>query len=93
MPVSVMTVFRWASIILIRSYPRYSKKAKDLLTSYDITPPPKVIELNVRSDGPQVQAILARLTKRNTVPNIILKVLFLHELKLRGVLIGNREVR
>ena len=57
---------------------RYSKRAKDLLTSYNITPSPKVIELNVRSDGPQVQAILARLTGRNTVPNIILRVPFLN---------------
>ncbi|PIL35980.1 hypothetical protein GSI_01640 [Ganoderma sinense ZZ0214-1] len=60
-------------VVFSKTFCPYSQRAKDLLTSYDITPAPKVIELNVRSDGPQVQAILARLTGRNTVPNIILK--------------------
>ncbi|KAI1795579.1 thioredoxin-like protein [Ganoderma leucocontextum] len=60
-------------VVFSKTYCPYSKRAKDLLISYDMTPPPKVIELNVRSDGPQVQAILARLTGRRTVPNIILK--------------------
>ena len=53
---------------------RYSQRAKALLASYEIEPAPKVIELNVRSDGPLIQAILARLTGRKTVPNVLLKV-------------------
>ena len=61
------------------SFARYSKRAKELLASYNITPPPKVVELDIRSDGPQVQAILARLTERNTVPNILLKVISLND--------------
>ncbi|TBU31704.1 thioredoxin-like protein [Dichomitus squalens] len=60
-------------VVFSKTYCPYSQKAKALLNSYGITPPPKVVELNVRSDGPQVQAILARLTGRRTVPNIILK--------------------
>ena len=53
---------------------RYSQKAKELLAFYDISPAPKIIELNMRSDGPQVQGILKRLTGRSTVPNILVKV-------------------
>ena len=53
---------------------RYSQKAKELLAFYDISPAPKIVELNMRSDGPQVQGILKRLTGRSTVPNILVKV-------------------
>ena len=45
-----------------------------MLASYKIEPEPKIVELNVRSDGPLIQDILARLTGRRTVPNILLKV-------------------
>ncbi|RPD78693.1 glutaredoxin [Lentinus tigrinus ALCF2SS1-7] len=60
-------------VVFSKTYCPYSQRAKTLLASYEIEPAPKIIELNVRSDGPQVQAILARLTGRNTVPNILLK--------------------
>ena len=53
---------------------RYSQKAKELLAFYDISPAPKIIELNMRSDGPQVQGVLKRLTGRSTVPNVLVKV-------------------
>lgn len=53
---------------------RYSIRAKALLAEYNLSPPPKIVEVNTRSDGPQIQAILTRLTGRATVPNIILKV-------------------
>ncbi|KAH9892691.1 hypothetical protein C8Q73DRAFT_68690 [Cubamyces lactineus] len=52
---------------------RYSQKAKALLEAYEISPAPKIIEVNVRSDGPQIQTILSRVTGRSTVPNILLK--------------------
>ena len=52
----------------------YSQKAKTLLEAYEISPAPKIIEVNVRSDGPQIQKILSRVTGRSTVPNILLKV-------------------
>ncbi|KAI0663399.1 glutaredoxin [Cubamyces menziesii] len=54
-------------------YHSYSQKAKTLLEAYEISPAPKVIEVNVRSDGPQIQKILSRVTGRSTVPNILLK--------------------
>lgn len=52
----------------------FSQRAKSLLHSYELDPPPVVIELNTRSDGPMIQKILARLTGRRTVPNILLQV-------------------
>lgn len=39
-----------------------------------LQPAPVVVELNTRSDGAQIQTILARLTERTTVPNILLNV-------------------
>ncbi|KAI0709564.1 thioredoxin-like protein [Cerioporus squamosus] len=60
-------------VVFSKTYCPYSRSAKTLLASYEIEPAPKIVELNVRSDGPQVQAILARLTGRSTVPNILLK--------------------
>ena len=53
---------------------RFSKLAKEILASYDITPAPRVVELDMRSDGSIIQAILLRLTGRKTVPNILLGV-------------------
>lgn len=53
---------------------RYSQKAKELLGSYELEPAPKIVELNVRTDGEQLQTMLARLTGRRTVPNVLLKV-------------------
>ncbi|TFK92715.1 glutaredoxin [Polyporus arcularius HHB13444] len=60
-------------VVFSKTFCPYSRSAKTLLASYEIEPAPKIIELNVRSDGPQLQAILARLTGRSTVPNILLK--------------------
>lgn len=31
-------------------YPRYSKRAKDLLAAYDIQPPPKIVEVDLRGE-------------------------------------------
>ncbi|KAI0675423.1 glutaredoxin [Trametes maxima] len=60
-------------VVFSKTYCPYSKRAKELLASYDLSPPPKIIELNKRTDGPQLQAIVSRLTGRPTVPNILLK--------------------
>ncbi|OBZ70880.1 Glutaredoxin-C1 [Grifola frondosa] len=64
---------KYPLVVFSKTYCPYSQRAKALLTTYDISPPPKIIEINTRSDGPQIQAILARLTGRTTVPNILLK--------------------
>ncbi|KAI0633253.1 glutaredoxin [Trametes polyzona] len=60
-------------VVFSKTYCPYSIRAKALLASYNLSPAPKIIEVNMRSDGPQVQSILARLTGRATVPNILLK--------------------
>ncbi|KAI0785679.1 thioredoxin-like protein [Abortiporus biennis] len=59
-------------IVFSKSYCPYSRRAKDLLATYKLDPPPTIIELNERSDGPIIQSILRRLTNRGTVPNVIL---------------------
>ncbi|OJT15282.1 Glutaredoxin-C2 [Trametes pubescens] len=60
-------------VVFSKTYCPYSIRAKALLASYTLVPAPKIVEINVRSDGPQIQSILARLTGRSTVPNILLQ--------------------
>ncbi|KAI8993988.1 glutaredoxin [Trametes punicea] len=60
-------------VVFSKTFCPYSQRAKALLSGYGLTPAPKIVEVNVRSDGPQIQAILSRLTGRSTVPNILLK--------------------
>ncbi|KIK10589.1 hypothetical protein PISMIDRAFT_124213, partial [Pisolithus microcarpus 441] len=50
----------------------YSARAKTLLEHYDITPRPRIIEVDLRSDAPHIKTILTRLTRHATFPNIIL---------------------
>lgn len=60
-------------IVFSKTYCPYSKRAKKLLESYDITPPPKVIEVDVRDDGIVIKNLLSRLTGHSTFPNIIVQ--------------------
>ncbi|KAI6002824.1 hypothetical protein EDD15DRAFT_2224802 [Pisolithus albus] len=46
--------------------------SKTLLERYDITPRPRIIEVDLRSDAPHIKTILTRLTRHATFPNIIL---------------------
>lgn len=59
-------------IVFSKTYCPYSTRAKMLLERYDITPRPRIIEVDVRSDAPHIKVILARLTRHATFPNIIL---------------------
>jgi glutaredoxin len=60
-------------IIFSKSYCPYSKKAKHiLLEKYRILPEPHVVELDLHPLGPKLQALLAHMTGRRTVPNILL---------------------
>ncbi|KAK6456879.1 thioredoxin-like protein [Scheffersomyces xylosifermentans] len=62
---SPMTIFS-------KSYCPYSKKLKDLLlSSYQITPAPTVVELDKHEHGKELQAYLAETTGRRTVPNVL----------------------
>ncbi|KAJ7594438.1 hypothetical protein C8J56DRAFT_777785 [Mycena floridula] len=57
----------------VHLYFSYSKKAKDLLQNLDLTPPPKIIEVDLREDSQHIKAILTRLTQHSTFPNIIVQ--------------------
>ncbi|CCL98692.1 uncharacterized protein FIBRA_00695 [Fibroporia radiculosa] len=59
-------------VVFSKTYCPFSQRAKALLGSYAINPSPFVVELNTRSDGPVLQKILARVTGRRTVPNVLL---------------------
>lgn len=64
-----------ASLVIIfsKSYCPHSKRAKGiLLDKYSIDPPPYVVELDEHPKGKELQARLAELTGRNTVPNIMI---------------------
>ncbi|ESX00170.1 hypothetical protein KL918_004959 [Ogataea parapolymorpha] len=57
--------------IFSKSYCPYSKKLKDLLqTSYDITPQPTVVELDLHKHGKELQDYIASVSGRRTVPNL-----------------------
>ncbi|KAI0030953.1 thioredoxin-like protein, partial [Vararia minispora EC-137] len=60
-------------VVFSKTYCPYSRRAKELLESYDLSPPPRIIEVDQRGDGDLIKAILARLTGRATFPNVILK--------------------
>ncbi|OBT67855.1 hypothetical protein VE03_02571 [Pseudogymnoascus sp. 23342-1-I1] len=61
-------------IIFSKSYCGFSRKAKSiLLTKYAITPTPYVVELDKHPLGPALQARLATMTGRKTVPNVLVK--------------------
>ncbi|SGZ58572.1 CIC11C00000001084 [Sungouiella intermedia] len=50
----------------------YSKRLKQLLKdNYSITPEPTVVELDKHEHGAEFQEYLAKVTKRRTVPNLI----------------------
>ncbi|KAJ3922881.1 hypothetical protein F5877DRAFT_87910 [Lentinula edodes] len=51
----------------------YSRKAKQLLQAYELSPPPKIIEVDLREDAAQLKTVLTRLTRRSTFPNILLR--------------------
>jgi glutaredoxin len=59
-------------IVFSKSYCPFSKKTKKLLESYNLSPPPKIIEVDLRDDWDFMKLILTRLTDHSTYPNIIL---------------------
>ncbi|KAI9644629.1 hypothetical protein NHQ30_006653 [Ciborinia camelliae] len=62
-----------AVIIFSKSYCPHSKRAKTiLLEKYTINPPPYVVELDQHPIGAKLQARLAELTGRRTVPNVLI---------------------
>ncbi|EAT83715.1 hypothetical protein HBI56_063870 [Parastagonospora nodorum] len=60
-------------IVFSKSYCPHSKKAKHiLLDKYRILPEPHVVELDLHPLGPKLQELLAHMTGRRTVPNVLL---------------------
>lgn len=60
-------------IIFSKSYCPHSRRAKGiLLEKYIIDPPPFVVELDQHRIGAGIQAHLAKLTGRRTVPNVLI---------------------
>ncbi|KIY44552.1 glutaredoxin, partial [Fistulina hepatica ATCC 64428] len=61
-------------VVFSKTYCPYSKRTKALLsTMYELTPPPKIIEVDLRSDGAQLKQLLGRLTNHSTFPNILVQ--------------------
>ncbi|PFH51917.1 hypothetical protein AMATHDRAFT_2625 [Amanita thiersii Skay4041] len=58
-------------VVFSKSYCPYSNRAKKLLASYDIRPPPHIVEVDLRDDSNVIKALLTRLTKHSTFPNIL----------------------
>jgi glutaredoxin len=59
-------------VVFSKTYCPYSKKAKSLLATYDLSPAPKIIEVDLRDDGDLIKLILSRVTGRGTFPNVLL---------------------
>ncbi|KAI5296389.1 hypothetical protein KEM52_003111 [Ascosphaera acerosa] len=58
-------------IVFSKSYCPFSKKAKFLLGKYTITPVPHIVELDEHPLGKDLQHLLAEMTGRRTVPNVL----------------------
>ncbi|KDQ57426.1 hypothetical protein JAAARDRAFT_35144 [Jaapia argillacea MUCL 33604] len=59
-------------VVFSKTYCPYSKRGKALLETYSLSPSPKIIELDLRTDSHVIKQILTRTTGRSTVPNILL---------------------
>ncbi|KAL5528611.1 hypothetical protein ACEPAF_7747 [Sanghuangporus sanghuang] len=59
-------------IVFSKTYCPYSKKAKELLRTYDLSPPPKIVEVDLRKDAEQIKVVLTRLTQHSTFPNVFI---------------------
>ncbi|KAF8347711.1 thioredoxin-like protein [Amanita rubescens] len=62
---------KYPIVVFSKTYCPYSKRAKNLLASYDIRPAPFIVEVDLRGDGSILKTILGRLTGRATFPNVI----------------------
>ncbi|KAJ7063442.1 thioredoxin-like protein [Mycena amicta] len=99
---------RFPLVVFSKTYCPYSKRAKTLLESYRLSPPPKVIEVDLRDDAEHLKQLLTRLTHHATFPNINLLGTSLggsdqlqglhHDGRLRrmledaGMVVGNADV-
>ncbi|TFK54542.1 thioredoxin-like protein [Heliocybe sulcata] len=63
---------RYPIVVFSKTYCPFSKRAKALLETYKLSPPPKIIEVDLRSDAGILKQLLGRLTGRSTFPNVLL---------------------
>ncbi|EKM80595.1 hypothetical protein AGABI1DRAFT_112364 [Agaricus bisporus var. burnettii JB137-S8] len=100
---------KYPVIVFSKTFCPFSKKAKELLTRYDLQPPPKIIEVDIRADSSTLKVLLTRLTHHSTFPNVIIRgksiggsddLQALHKnhtlsdlLKEAGVSVQNKEVQ
>jgi len=59
-------------VIFSKSYCPYCKRAKDLFVTNFPDLHVKVLELDLRDDGPDIQGYLSQLTNQRTVPSIFI---------------------
>jgi len=59
-------------IVFSKTYCPYSKKAKALLAQYNLSPPVKIVEVDLRSDADAIKTVLTRLTNHSTFPNVFI---------------------
>ncbi|VEU20224.1 DEKNAAC101055 [Brettanomyces naardenensis] len=61
-------------VIFSKTYCPYSRKLKELLKiSYEVTPSPAIVELDLNEHGDALQKYVAKMTGRSTVPNLMVK--------------------
>lgn len=58
-------------VVFSKTYCPYSRAAKDLLQTYELKPPPKIVEVDTRADGDILKRLLLRLTAHGTFPNVV----------------------
>ncbi|KAH9996505.1 thioredoxin-like protein, partial [Russula vinacea] len=59
-------------VIFSKSYCPYCSRAKDLFATHLPDVHVKVLELDLRDDGPDIQGYLAQLTDQRSVPNVFI---------------------
>ncbi|KAF7324969.1 Glutaredoxin domain protein [Mycena kentingensis (nom. inval.)] len=93
-------------VVFSKTHCPHSKRVKSLLHDYQLSPPPKIIEVDLRPDAAEIKAILSRLTNHATFPNVLLRGHSLggsdqvHALQRRllgmferaGIAVGNADV-
>ncbi|PPQ93182.1 hypothetical protein CVT25_007939 [Psilocybe cyanescens] len=60
-------------VIVFSKICRFSQRAKDLIATYNLQPPPHIVEVDLRDDGNVIKTLLTRLTGQSTFPNILLQ--------------------
>lgn len=64
-------ITQYPLVVFSKSYCPYCKKAKETLMALGAKP--YVFELDLRQDGPAIQAFLFQFTHQSTVPNVFIK--------------------